>query len=311
MSDKLKEACGVFGVYNSEEDSSIGRTIFYGLYALQHRGQESAGIAVTSGEGINYHKEMGLVSEVFNDEILDRLTGRIGIGHVRYSTTEANTLINAQPLVVRYKQGFLAVAHNGNLVNASEIRSELEESGAVFQTEIDSEVMAFLIAKEHSGDIEKAVEICMEKIKGSYALVMMTEDALIGMRDPQGIRPLCLGKQNGSYILASESCALDTIDAEFIRDIEPGEIVIINKDGLKSIKKTETIAVHLCASLNLSILPGLTVPLTEAMFTWPVGKQGDYWRRSIRWKQIWLSVCLIRERCLLWAMLKLLEFHSA
>ncbi|MDD4569924.1 MAG: amidophosphoribosyltransferase [Tepidanaerobacteraceae bacterium] len=237
MSDKLKEACGVFGVYNSEEDSSIGRTIFYGLYALQHRGQESAGIAVTSGEGINYHKEMGLVSEVFNDEILDRLTGRIGIGHVRYSTTEANTLINAQPLVVRYKQGFLAVAHNGNLVNASEIRSELEESGAVFQTEIDSEVMAFLIAKEHSGDIEKAVEICMEKIKGSYALVMMTEDALIGMRDPQGIRPLCLGKQNGSYILASESCALDTIDAEFIRDIEPGEIVIINKDGLKSIKK--------------------------------------------------------------------------
>lgn len=237
MSDKLKEACGVFGIYRTEEDSALGRNIFYGLYALQHRGQESAGIAVTSGSGIKYHKEMGLVSEVFNDEILDSLSGTIGIGHVRYSTTEANTLINAQPLVVRYKKGSLAVAHNGNLVNALELRKELEEHGVAFQTEIDSEVVAFLIAREHSEDIIKAIELCMEKIKGSYALIMMTEDMLIGMRDPQGIRPLCLGKQNGSYILASESCALDTIDAEFIRDIEPGEIVIINKDGVKSIKK--------------------------------------------------------------------------
>lgn len=246
MSDKLKEACGVFGIYKHEEDLALGRSIYYGLYALQHRGQESAGIAVTSGNGIKYHKEMGLVSEVFNDEVLDRLSGRIGVGHVRYSTTEANTLINAQPLVVRYKKGALAVAHNGNLVNASELRSELEEHGAAFQTEIDSEVVAFLIAREHSEDIIKAVEHCMEKIMGSYALIIMTEDMLIGMRDPQGIRPLCLGKQNDSYILASESCALDTIDAEFIRDIEPGEIVIINKDGVKSIKKNTDYCSSLC-----------------------------------------------------------------
>ncbi len=246
MSDKLKEACGVFGIYRPKEDYTLGRSIFYGLYALQHRGQESAGIAVNSGSGIKYHKEMGLISEVFNDEILDKLSGSIGIGHVRYSTTEANTLINAQPLVVRYKKGSLAVAHNGNLVNAPELRKELEEHGAAFQTEIDSEVVAFLIAREHSEDIIKAVELCMEKIKGSYALVMMTEDMLIGMRDPQGIRPLCLGKQNDSYILASESCALDTIDAEFIRDVEPGEIVIINKDGVTTIKKSTDHRPSLC-----------------------------------------------------------------
>ncbi len=239
MSDKLKEACGVFGIYNPQKDVTLGRNIFYGLYALQHRGQESAGIAVTSGSGIKYHKAMGLVSEVFNDEILDELSGHIGVGHVRYSTTEANTLINSQPLVVRYKKGSLAVVHNGNLVNSQELRRELEERGVAFQTEIDSEVVAFLIAQEHSEDIIKAAEICMEKIKGSYALVVMTEDTLIGMRDPHGIRPLCLGKQNDSYILTSESCALDTIDAKFIRDVEPGEIIVINKDGVKSIKKNK------------------------------------------------------------------------
>ncbi|NLZ52033.1 MAG: amidophosphoribosyltransferase [Thermoanaerobacteraceae bacterium] len=237
MNDKLKEACGVFGIYRAKEDAALGRSIFYGLYALQHRGQESAGIAVTSGSGIKYHKEMGLVSEVFNDEILDRLSGHIGIGHVRYCTTEANTIINAQPLVVRYKNGSLAVAHNGNLINAPELRKELEEHGVAFQTEIDSEVIAFLIAREHSEDISKAVESCVDKLKGSYALVIMTEDTLVGVRDPYGIRPLCLGKQKGSYVLASESCALDTIDAQFIRDVEPGEIVVINRDGIRSIKK--------------------------------------------------------------------------
>jgi amidophosphoribosyltransferase len=236
MNDKLKESCGVFGIYRPETDDSLGRTIYYGLYALQHRGQESAGIAVTSGEGIEYYKEMGLVSEVFSEEKVDKLSGNLGIGHVRYSTSESNTLINAQPLVVRYKNGFLAVAHNGNLINAPELRSELEESGAAFQTEIDSEVVAFLLAREHTANIIDAVKKCAKKIKGSYALVIMTEDTLIGMRDPNGIRPLCLGRQNGSYILASESCALDTIDAKFVRDIEPGEIVIINKDGIKSIK---------------------------------------------------------------------------
>lgn len=246
MIGKLNEACGVFGIFNRKVDPALGRSIYYGLYALQHRGQESAGVAVTKGDGIKHHKGMGLVSEVFNDKVLDRLAGQIGVGHVRYSTAEDNTLINAQPLVVKYKKGALAVAHNGNLVNAHELRKELEEYGTAFQTNIDSEIVAFLIAREHSEDIIKAVGHCMEKIVGSYAFIIMTEDKLIGMRDPHGIRPLCLGKQNDSYILTSESCALDTIDAEFIRDIEPGEIVILDKDGVKSIKKANTEQKSLC-----------------------------------------------------------------
>lgn len=235
--DKLKEACGVFGIYGNHENKDISRTVFYGLYALQHRGQESAGIAVTSGEGIKYHKGMGLVSEVFDDKILDELSGHVALGHVRYATADSNTLINAQPLVVRYKKGSLAVAHNGNLVNTTELRKELEEDGVAFQTEIDSEVVAFLISRHHDEDIIEAVKICTEKIRGSYAIIIMTEDSLIGMRDPHGIRPLCLGKINDSYVLASESCALDTVDGRFIRDVEPGEIVVINKDGVSSIKK--------------------------------------------------------------------------
>lgn len=246
MSDELKEACGVLGIYENRNNAGLGRDIFYGLYALQHRGQESAGIAVSSGNGIRYHKAMGLASEVFNDEILDDLTGHIGIGHVRYSTTEPNTLINSQPLVVRYKRGSLAVAHNGNLVNSLELRTELQENGVAFQTEIDSEIIAFLIAQAHSGDIAEAVESCMDKLKGSYALVIMTEDTLIGMRDPNGIRPLCLGKKGDSYVLASESCALDTIDAKFIRDVEPGEIVIINNKGLQSINKNKETSKAVC-----------------------------------------------------------------
>lgn len=235
-SDKLKEACGVLGIFSPTIDPSIGRIVQYGLYGLQHRGQESAGIAVTTGEGINYHKGLGLVSEVFNDKILDGLRGSIAVGHVRYSTTGSNTLVNAQPLVVRYKKGSLAVAHNGNLVNATEIRKELENAGAVFQTTVDSEIISYLIAREASGDIVQAIKNCMEKIKGSYALVILTENSLIGIRDPKGIRPLCLGRYNGSFLLASESCALDTIGAEFIRDVEPGEIILIDKQGIKSIK---------------------------------------------------------------------------
>ncbi len=246
MDDKLKEACGILGIYSDRIDPHLSRTVYYGLYALQHRGQESAGIAVTSGEGINYHKGLGLVSEVFNDNILDNLKGHIAVGHVRYSTTGSNTLINSQPLVVKYKKGALAVAHNGNLVNAKEIRRELEEDGAVFQTTVDSEVIAFLIAREPSGDIVNAARACMEKIRGSYALVIMTEDSLIGIRDPRGIRPLCLGKYNGCYVLSSETCALDTIGAEFIRDLEPGEIVVINEKGMRSIKTSNNPTYSLC-----------------------------------------------------------------
>jgi len=247
LDDKLKEACGVFGIFSSMENIHLSRTIFYGLYALQHRGQESAGIAVTSGYGIDYYKNLGLVSEVFNDDnILDKLQGNIGIGHVRYSTNGANTLINSQPLVVKYKNGSLAVAHNGNLINALRLREELEQEGAVFQTTVDSELIACLIAQDRSGDIVTAIKSCMSKIKGSYALVIMTENSLIGVRDPYGMRPLSLGKLNDSWVLTSETCALDTVGAEFVRDVEPGEILIINKDGIRSVMGEKASSRALC-----------------------------------------------------------------
>lgn len=234
--DKLKEECGVFGIHSKEKDPAIARTVFYALIALQHRGQESAGIAVSDGKEILYHKGLGLVNDVFNEKILDDLQGKISIGHVRYSTTGSTTAVNAQPFVVKYKNGFFAVAHNGNLVNADILRRDLEEKGAVFQTTVDSEVIAHLIARETKGDLIDAVVKTMEYIKGSYALALMTLDSLIAIRDPYGLRPLCLGKLNGSYLIASESCAFNTIGAEFIRDIEPGEVLVIDESGIKSIK---------------------------------------------------------------------------
>ncbi|KYO66366.1 Amidophosphoribosyltransferase [Thermovenabulum gondwanense] len=234
--DKLKEECGVFGVYLKETDPTIARTVFYALIALQHRGQESAGIAVSNGEEILYHKNLGLVNEVFDEKVLDSLQGKISIGHVRYSTTGSNTAVNAQPFVVKYKNGFLAVAHNGNLVNADILRRDLEEKGAFFQTTVDSEVIAHLIARETKSDLIDAIIKTMEYIKGSYALALMTLDSLIAIRDPYGLRPLCLGKLNGGYLISSESCAFNTLGAEFIRDVEPGEILVINEKGVNSIK---------------------------------------------------------------------------
>lgn len=233
--DKPEEECGIFGIYGPGLD--VSRLTYYGLYALQHRGQESAGIAVTDGHGIRLHKNMGLVPEVFSDEILSRLTGRMAIGHVRYSTTGSSLVINAQPIVCYYGKGMLGLAHNGNLTNIAELRSSLAANGSVFQTTNDSEVIVNLIAKYSQTNIEDAILKCMVDIKGSYSLVVMTDDKLIGVRDPFGVRPLCLGKIDDAYVLASESCALDTIGAELIRDVEPGEIVIISRDGIKSIKK--------------------------------------------------------------------------
>lgn len=232
--DKLKEECGVIGVYSKEQN--VANMIYYGLYALQHRGQESAGIAVNNNGTINYHKDVGLVSEVFNNtNKLAKLEGNMGIGHVRYSTDAENLAVNAQPLVVKYKKGSIAISHNGSIVNAGSLREILEDDGVVFQTTNDCEVMANMIARYHKDEIDKAVNRVMELLKGSYALVLMTENKLIGVRDNQGIRPLCLGKIDDGYILASESCALDTIGAEFVRDIEPGEMVIIDENGIRSI----------------------------------------------------------------------------
>lgn len=233
---KLKEECGVFGIYDLD-GHDVASTIYYGLFALQHRGQESCGIAVCDTQGkqrnVSSHKGMGLVNEVFTSENLQSLHGNIGVGHVRYSTAGASSRENAQPLVLNYIKGTLALAHNGNLINAAELRRELEYGGAIFQTTIDTEVIAYHIARErvHTKTAEDAVANAMAKIKGAYSLIVTSPRKLIGARDPYGFKPLCIGKRDHSYILASESCALDTVGAEYIREVEPGEIVTITGDG--------------------------------------------------------------------------------
>lgn len=232
--DKLREECGVFGIYDFD-GNDVASTIYYGLLALQHRGQESCGIAVSETSGpkgrVSSVKEMGLLNEAFTPDILDGLKGDIGVGHVRYSTAGSSTRENAQPLVLNYVKGTLGLAHNGNLINATTLRHELEYTGAIFQTTIDSEVIAYHIARErlNCGSVQEAVGRAMLKIKGAYSLIVMSPRKLIGARDPFGFRPLCIGKRDNAYILASETCALDTIGAEFVRDVEPGEIVTISQ----------------------------------------------------------------------------------
>ena len=237
--DRVHEECGVFGVYDFD-GKDVSSTIYYGLFALQHRGQESCGIAVSDTKGpkgkVISHKDMGLVNDVFNSEILEQLKGNIGIGHVRYSTAGSSVRENAQPLVLNYVKGTLGMAHNGNLLNAVELRDELSYTGAIFQTTIDSEVIAYLIARERLkvGTVEEAVKNAMLKIKGAYSLIVMSPRKLIGARDPFGFKPLCIGKRDNTYFLSSETCALDTVGATFIRDVLPGEIVTITQDGIAS-----------------------------------------------------------------------------
>ena len=238
--DKLREECGVFGIYDFD-GNDVASTIYYGLFALQHRGQESCGIAVSSTNGpkgkVLSVKEMGLLNENFTPDILEKLKGDIGVGHVRYSTAGSSTRENAQPLVLNYVKGTLALAHNGNLINAPALRHELEYSGAILQTTIDSEVIAYHVARErlNCGTVEEAVGRAMCRIKGAYSLIIMSPRKLIGARDPYGFRPLCIGRRDNAYILASESCALDTIGAKYVRDVEPGEIVTISPDkGVES-----------------------------------------------------------------------------
>ncbi len=234
--DGLHEECGVFGMYDFD-GNDVASTIYYGLFALQHRGQESCGIAVSETSGpkgkITTYKGMGLVNEVFTPDTLETLKGNLGVGHVRYSTAGASTRENAQPLVLNYVKGTLALAHNGNLINANELRRDLEYTGAIFQTTIDSEVIAYHIARErlNSHSAEEAVRRACQKLKGAYALVVASPRKLIGARDPFGFKPLCIGKRDNSYIITSETCALDTIGAEFVRDVRPGEVVTITKDG--------------------------------------------------------------------------------
>ena len=233
----LHEECGVFGIF-SDGTINPAYACYNGLLALQHRGQESCGIAVSDEGVIDYHKDMGLVTEVFNNKILDSLNGQMAVSHVRYSTAGGSVLENAQPLVMRYVKGTLSIAHNGNLTNALEIRRGLEQRGAIFQTTIDSEVICYVIARErlkcHS--VEDAVARTMQVIEGAYSLLVMSPRKLIAVRDPHGFRPLCMGKYNDSYVFASESAALDACGAEFVRDVEPGEIVIVDQNGVRSMK---------------------------------------------------------------------------
>lgn len=244
--DRIGEECGVFGMYDLS-GGDVARSIYYGLESLQHRGQESCGIAVSDTSGpkgkVLSHKDMGLVNEVFTGEDIDKLVGNIGVGHVRYSTAGSSVRENAQPLVLNYVKGTLALAHNGNLTNAPELRDELAYTGAIFQTTIDSELIAYLIARQRlrTASVEDAVALAMPQIKGAYSLVIMSPRKLIGARDPHGFRPLVLGKRDNAYIFASETCALDTIDAEYIRDVEPGEIVTITSDGQILSNKTRCI----------------------------------------------------------------------
>ena len=235
IKDELHEECGVFGAYNLKGED-IANWVYYGLFSLQHRGQESCGIAVSENRDIRYYKDMGLVSEVFTPENLDKLHGDIAVGHVRYSTAGSSVRANAQPLVTKYIKGTLAIVHNGNLVNAVDLREELEKNGAIFQTTIDSEVIAYLVAKERvtSRSVEEAVAKAMQYIKGAYSLLVMSPRKITAARDPFGFKPLCLGKRDDTYVVASETCALDTVGAEFIRDLEPGEIITITEDGVKS-----------------------------------------------------------------------------
>ena len=229
--DGMHEECGVFGVY-SGETRDVAHTVYYGLYALQHRGQESAGIAVAYADKIQYYKGMGLVPEVFANGHLDSLPeGDIAIGHVRYSTTGASLLVNAQPIVFTGKCGKMALAHNGNLTNTKQLREELIAGNAVFQTSIDSEVMALLINRYSDGDIVQGVIKACARFQGSFALVVMTADKLIAVRDPFGIRPLVLGKSLDDTVVASETCAIDSIGGTVERDVKPGEVVVIDAEG--------------------------------------------------------------------------------
>ncbi len=236
LAEKPHEECGVFGIYDLD-GKDVASTIYYGLLGLQHRGQESCGIAVSETQGpkgkVTSHKDMGLVSESFTEERLASMRGDIGVGHARYSTAGLSTRENAQPLVLNYVKGTLALAHNGNLINAVSLRHDLEYTGAIFQTTIDSEVIAYHIARERlrSGTVEEAVQRAARKMQGAYSLVIMSPRKLIAARDPYGFRPLCIGKRDNAYIFTSETCVLDTIGAEFVRDVLPGEVVTVTEEG--------------------------------------------------------------------------------
>ncbi len=233
MSDSIRHHCGLFGIYQHPD---AARLTYLGLFALQHRGEESAGIVVANGQGMIKQIGMGLVEDVFADADLGRLKGHAAIGHTRYSTTGSSLLKNAQPLQVEYSRGSIAIAHNGNLINALLLRDELEAHGSIFQTTIDSEVILHLLANPEYAHFEEALVDTLRRIRGAFSLVILREDELVGIRDPNGFRPLCIGTLGEATVLCSETCALDILGAKFVREVEPGEVVIVNRDGMRSIK---------------------------------------------------------------------------
>ncbi|MCK8826880.1 amidophosphoribosyltransferase [Natroniella acetigena] len=234
LTDKMEEECGVFGIYANKE-VDVSNLTYLGLHALQHRGQESAGICVNHNGKFRNYKDMGLVTNVFDEERLAKLVGEMAIGHVRYSTTGSSLLANAQPLLINSIKGDLAIAHNGNLVNSAEMRANLEQQGSIFHSTLDTEVIAHLVARSFKDDIIEAFTHSLQQIRGAYSIVAMTEDSLIAARDPHGFRPLAIGKLGDSYVVASESCAFDIIGAKLVREVNPGEMVIINENGINSI----------------------------------------------------------------------------
>jgi len=239
-SDKMEEECGIFGIYTPQKRDDISRLNYLGLHALQHRGQESAGICVNDDNKLKVHKGMGLVSSVFDNDKLKELNGNISIGHVRYSTTGSSLLVNAQPLLTNSIKGDLALAHNGNLTNGQELKNNLETHGSIFHSTLDTEVIAHLVARSLKDNIIEAVIESLQQIKGAFSLIAMTNDSLIAARDPHGFRPLVLGKKDDAFILSSETCAFDIIDAEFIREVKPGEVLIINDEGIQSRRYSES-----------------------------------------------------------------------
>jgi len=239
-SDKMEEECGIFGIFTPQKRDDISRLNYLGLHALQHRGQESAGICVNDDNKLKVHKGMGLVSSVFDNDKLKELNGNISIGHVRYSTTGSSLLVNAQPLLTNSIKGDLALAHNGNLTNGQELKNNLETHGSIFHSTLDTEVIAHLVARSLKDNIIEAVIESLQQIKGAFSLIAMTNDSLIAARDPHGFRPLVLGKKDDAFILSSETCAFDIIDAEFIREVKPGEVLIINDEGIQSRRYSES-----------------------------------------------------------------------
>ena len=232
MFDKFKDECGVFGIFGHPEAANM---TYLGLYALQHRGQESAGIAVSDGTQVRIAREMGYVADVFDSATLSHLPGTLAIGHVRYSTAGESKLANAQPILIDCAHGQFAVGHNGNLVNARELRDELVQQGSIFQSNSDTEVIAHLYARSKAGSAEDAVVESVSQVQGAFSLVILTRDRLIAVRDPHGFRPLALGRLDSAYVVASETCAMDLIGATFVRDIEPGEVLVVTDEGLRSI----------------------------------------------------------------------------